>query len=381
MTSPALLIARREFMTYVATSSFWIAILITPLALAATLLVSQRDETTSATSLTVACADAGLAASAGAAVVEAADLEGRTVTIRSTPTAKSARLACKVDEHGVVGWRLSGPLRLSSSGLALVARTLERNAVLAAAGASAPQPETTVAQDEVRKSPQHTGRFALLLMLWMVLTGSLGMLLQAVVRERSTRALEMLLAASRARDIVIGKLLGVGATSAIVFVVWLASAWLLSNAVAPTLVAAQTIGPDLADPVALVRAALIFGLAFALYGFAIIALGASARDSASAQNLSRPLFVVLVAVFFVGMNDALNGTPTPLWQLYAPPFTPFALLLSGPDGLPLSQQLIGFVLLCASTALCARWAFRSLTLVPGNPLNALLPRRRRSRRA
>jgi ABC-2 type transport system permease protein len=385
MTSPALLIARREFMTYVATSSFWIAILISPLALGVALLAAQHHAPAAkpaATPLAVACPDAALAASAGAAVVEAAGLEGQDVTLQPGPAARTARIACKVDAHGAVSWRLSGPLHLSASGQVLVMRTIERDAAAGGALSAADSNEPAFVQDDERPEEiPHLGRLALLMMLWLVLTGSLGMLLQAVVRERSTRALEMLLAASRAREIVIGKLLGVGAISAIVLVLWLMSAALLSNSLPPTLSIARMIGPDLADPIGLVRAAVIFVLAYALYGFAIIALGASARDSASAQNLARPLFVVLVAVFFVGMGDAMNGTPPQPWQLFTPPFTPFALLLSGPAGLPWPQQLAGFVLLCASTALCARWAVRSLTLVPGNPLNALLPRRRRARRA
>jgi ABC-2 type transport system permease protein len=380
--TPALLIARREFLTYVATLSFWAALLISPLALAGAVLAVKSSFTAgpAPAHLTVSCPDPGLAARARTAFTDAARLEGQAVAGQPAPgpADQTARLACQIDPKGAVSWRLSGPIRLSPSGLALVARTLERDAARQSAKPAAGV-DTTVVQDAA--APAATpkmGRFALLMVLWLVLTGSLGMLLQAVVRERSTRALEMLLASCRASDIVVGKLLGVGAVSVIVLATWLAGAALFASAL-PAATTAQMFG-DLANPLALLRAALVYVLAFGFYGFIIIALGAGARDTSSAQNLSRPVFVILVAMFFVSMGEALNGAAAPAWRLFAPPLTPFALLLAGPGDLPPAQEIAAFAVLCLATAFCARWAIRCVTLAPVNPLKAL-PLRRRRRRA
>jgi ABC-type Na+ efflux pump permease subunit len=374
LTRPSLLIARREILTYVATLSFWAALLISPLALAGAILFVRAAPPQAPAPLVVTCADARLAEAARGAFAEAARLEGRRVDSAPAAAARAAatRLDCALDPRGPVRWRVTGPLRLSPSGLALAARTLERDAARAQ-GAPAAGVETTIVQDA--PAAPRMGRFVLMFMLWLVLTGSLGMLLQAVVRERSTRALEMLLASSRASEIVLGKLIGVGAVSVIVLAVWLAGAALFARALPGA--ASRLVADDLADPLALARAALIYLLAFGLYGFTIIALGAGARDSSSAQNLSRPVFVVLVAVFFVCMGHSLGGAHAPVWQLYAPPLTPFALLAAGPAELSPLHELAGFAVLCAATAFCARWAVRSLTLAPVNPLKTLVLRRRR----
>jgi ABC-2 type transport system permease protein len=169
-------------------------------------------------------------------------------------------------------------------------------------------------------------------LLWLVLVGSLGMLLQAVVRERSNRALESLLAAARPSEIVLGKLLGVGALAILVTGVWLLGG--AAAAASPALrnspmamVALKQFG----DPKSLLVDALIFVLAFAMYGSAIIGLGAIARDTAAAQNLSRPVFILLLAVFFVGLGQVsgMGAGVLPTLALL-PPFAPFALLLAAP---------------------------------------------------
>jgi ABC-2 type transport system permease protein len=163
-------------------------------------------------------------------------------------------------------------------------------------------------------------RFALTLALWMTLTGSLGMLLQAVVRERANRALESLLASARPVEIVIGKLLGVGAVSAVVAASWLAAGACAGGGAQVPLLAA------FADPAMLVKAAGLYSLGFAFYGLVTVAIGARARDSADAQNLARPMFAVLLMVFFATLAAA-GGAHGLDGLVFFPPFTPFMLLM------------------------------------------------------
>ena len=222
--------------------------------------------------------------------------------------------------------------------------------------------------------PAAISRFGLVMMLWMTLTGSLGMLLQAVVRERSNRALESLLAAARPWDIVLGKVAGVGGVSLLVVAAWLGSSLVLSG-LAPSsrgIVAAVLHG--LAQPAELLRAGAIYVLAFAFYGLTTIAVGALARDNADAQNLARPMFAVLLAVFFTSMAQAF-GAHGLAWLVYLPPFTPFMLLLQPqPAGVALPALAI-----LAAAAILAGWgAVRSLRLAPAGPL---FPRRSRPLKA
>jgi ABC-2 type transport system permease protein len=200
-------------------------------------------------------------------------------------------------------------------------------------------------------------RIALALLLWLTLVGSLGMLLQAVVRERSNRALESLLAAARPIDIVLGKLGGVGAVSVLVLAAWLGSAAALGSVSASTGGGLAALLSAFADPATLARAGLIYVFGFAFYGLLTVAVGAMARDNADAQNLARPMFAVLLVVFFMVLSMAQGAGAMPAWLLYAPPFTPFALLIS-PQSPGAEALAIG--ILMSATLAAGLWAARSL---------------------
>jgi ABC-2 type transport system permease protein len=203
-------------------------------------------------------------------------------------------------------------------------------------------------------------RFSLVLLLWLTLVGSLGMLLQAVVRERTSRALESLLAAARPVDIVLGKLVGVGAVSTMVLAAWLGSAAAL-GAIAPAAGGlASVLLRGFADPLALVRAAVIYLFGYAFYGLTTVAIGAMARDNADAQNLVRPMFAVLLAVFFTAMV-MVQPAGDLAWLVYVPPFAPFALLMS-PQAAGVEAIALG--LLAVATVAAGFCAVRLLRVEP-----------------
>jgi ABC-2 type transport system permease protein len=201
------------------------------------------------------------------------------------------------------------------------------------------------------------GRLSLMVVLWGALVGSLGMLLQAVVRERVNRSLELLLASVRPSALVTGKLLGAGAVSVLVVAAWLgAGAALGVLPGAAGVIRAGFTGPELA------RAALIYPFAFAMYGAATVTVGVFARDLAAAQNLSRPVFGVLLLVFFGALAAAVAGEVGDFAALtWAPPLTPFMLLLY-PDALSPAGQVAAFGLMALTAAAFAGWASRRLAV-------------------
>jgi len=287
------------------------------------------------------------------------DASGSTVTIRST-TERDVNL----------GFESGFPL--SASGRSLVASILERDAARRAANAVPLIVHPVLVQDAARPGNEAAlARFLLMLMLWLTLTGSLGMLLQAVVRERATRALESLLASAQAWQIMAGKLIGVGGVSFLVLAAWLGSS-VASSFAAPQSGLAPAIMSELAAPVALLRAAVIYLLAYAFYGFITITLGAMARDSASAQNLSRPMFVVLVAAFFVALAVGMGSLSSSHWLFYIPALTPFLLLLMSPGAIPPAGQFLMLGVMLAATCLIARVAATRFALKDSGP--GLLPR-------
>ncbi len=283
----------------------------------------------------------------------------------------------KAPDGGLVA-EFSSEFPLSPEGRGLVLRTLERDAALkSAAGTAGLRPAIRFREaTRAPRAPTHGKalfRFSLVVVLWLALTGSLGMLLQAVVRERTNRALEILLAAARPWEIVFGKLIGVGAVSLLVLGSWLGS----GAALAPLSPVAGGVFPAL------------------MTGFSEAAPGRSrsgnlcaelrllrpgdggrrrhgARDTAAAQNLSRPMFAVLLAAFFAALAAAGSGGAKLAWLVYLPPFTPFMLLLRAPGAYSLATQAtaLGLLGLCALAA--AKLAMRGLVLSPGSKPTVML---------
>ncbi len=367
MTPPVWLIAGREFRAYAATASFWVALAVGPLVLAGVMALGAANRSAPPPAVRVQSQDPALATSAIAALAEAARIEGRRYG-PAQPGRPAASLVVDRSADGGFAARFSPNFPLSAVGRALVERTVERD--LLAQRLPAPEVEINPRVREVTPPPPPPtradagalSRFCLVMMLWLTLTGSLGMLLQAVVRERTNRALEGLLAAARPWEVVAGKLIGVGAVSMLVLVVWLSSAGALAVLMSGGggLLAAVLAG--LGDPAALARATLLYLLAFGFYGLVTVALGASARDSAAAQNLARPMFAVLLLAFFAALTAVSGAAGHLAWLAYAPPFTPFILLLEPPSALALGAQIWAIVLLLFATVLAGRMAVARVTL-------------------
>jgi ABC-2 type transport system permease protein len=172
-------------------------------------------------------------------------------------------------------------------------------------------------------------RFLLALMLWLALVTTLGMLLQAIVRERTSRALETLMASVRPSELILGKMIGVGGVTAAVMVSWLLSlaigaGALLKGELRPL---AQGLLTAAADPWLMLQAVLLFVSGFSFYGALIAVIGALARDEPAAQNLARPLFGVLLMIFFAALAAGCLRMDPPAWLAWMPPFAPFLLLL------------------------------------------------------
>lgn len=368
MTAPAQLIAEREFRAYATTASFWIALAVGPLVMAVVLgLTGLSGGHAPPTPVSIRAAEPALASSAAAALAEAADLEGRRLAPAASAPAP-ANLVLVRDADGAVEARFSPGFPLSASAQTLVARTLERDEArrrLAAAGLDVGMaPVRALIPPPPRADRTGLSRFTLVMILWLTLTGSLGMLLQAVVRERANRALEGLLSAARPWEIVLGKLAGVGAVSVLLLATWMGSAFVLALLSSGAGGLVQMVIGGLAAPAMLARAVMIYGLAYAFYGSVTVAVGASARDSAAAQNLSRPMFAVLLAAFFVALAAVAGGAGRLGWLVFAPPFTPFMLLLAAPGTLPLTSELVALGLMVVATAIAARVAVSRVTL-PG----------------
>jgi ABC-2 type transport system permease protein len=353
---PILLIAEREFRTYVATLSFWLSLAIAPLAAGAAVLLSGAASQPVAVS--IQGGDAVLARSAQAAVEEAGRLEGHVFVFG----AQGSQLVLSRRTPQTLDVAFGDGFPLSASGRAMVGHVIERDMARADKKPSEAF-SVSVALQKTADAGMDAGRLSRLstmTMLWLTLTGSLGMLLQAIVRERANRALESLLAAARGWEIVTGKLAGVGAVSLLILTVWLGSAAFFSLFLPPEAGLIGAVLGQFAHPLTLLHDALIYLCAFGFYGAATLVVGAMARDATSAQNLARPLFLMLLAAFFVALT-----APTDAWLTWLPPLTPFLLLVNSPGSVAaMSQAILMGMMVSASLALVAL-AARLLAIGPG----------------
>lgn len=355
---PILLIAEREFRTYVATLSFWLSLAIAPLAAGAAVFLSG-GHAPQPVPVSIQGGDAVLARSAQAAVAEAGRLEGHVFVFG----AQGSALVLSRRGSQTLDVTFSDGFPLSPVGRAMVGHVIERDMARGQADEkSSGAFSVSVTQQKAEQAGMDAGRLSRLFtmtMLWLALTGSLGMLLQAIVRERANRALESLLAAARGWEIVTGKLAGVGAVSLLILTVWLGSAALFSLFLPPEAGLVGAVLGQFAHPLTLLHDALIYLCAFGFYGAATLVLGAMARDAASAQNVARPLFLVLLAAFFFALTAPADAIS---WATWLPPLTPFLLLVNSPGTVAVMPQAVLMGIMVLATLALMLLAARLLVI-------------------
>lgn len=357
-----LLIAEREFKAYASTASFWIALAMGPLLMVlVALALGGMNKPTTDRVISIRTDRQEVTQVAEASLNEASALQGMRLKLAAPDDGAGADVSI-VDGQ----LKVAAGVPLSQFERALLERDLHAMKMaeqLEAAGLEPPAPPARISLPKPSGAgpPEALTRFAPVFLLWMTLVGALGMLLQSVVRERANRALEHLLASARPAEIVFGKMLGVGGVSLLVLSTWFGS----GAAIAATpLGAAPSMLAALNTPAAIAYAAAVYVMAFMLYGSALVSIGAFAKDLPSAQNLSRPVFGLLVVIFFLAMGSAAGFDKQLAWLLWVPPVTPFMLLQAEPGQLSAWQQALAWALMAGCTVATTVVASRSLIISP-----------------
>ena len=123
--------------------------------------------------------------------------------------------------------------------------------------------------------------------------------LTGVVEEKQSRVVEVVLATVRARDLLMGKVLGIGILGVVqllVFVIAALSAAILTNRFA---LPATT-------PSAIALLVVWFVLGYALYSTALGFLGALASRLEEASNASTPVTMIAMISYFVAIFAVIN---------------------------------------------------------------------------
>ena len=174
-----------------------------------------------------------------------------------------------------------------------------------------------------------------------------------VVEEKNNRVVELILSAVRPRDLLAGKVIGIGVLgfAQLALVVGLGATLLAAGAFdAPT-----SLGRSLALVVPW------FVLGFALYAVAYAAAGALASRQQNAETAGQPVTYTLLAAYFLGyvaVSADASGTLAQLLTIF--PLTA-PLVLPARDalvGVPLWEHVLALVLVLASIYVLVRFAGR-----------------------
>src|SRR5690606_6725057 len=85
-----------------------------------------------------------------------------------------------------------------------------------------------------------------------------------------------------------------------------------------------------------------------------------ARDIPAAQNLSRPVFGVLLLVFFATVGQMATGAAL-TGLIWLAPFAPFVVLMSEPGALAPAQLAAAFASMLLTTAAAGVFAARAVS--------------------
>jgi ABC-2 type transport system permease protein len=147
-----------------------------------------------------------------------------------------------------------------------------------------------------------------------------GWILVGVAEEKSSRIAEVLLAAVRPRQLVGGKILGIG-------LVGLTQALLVATS---AIVASRVVGADVlsgAKAWGALAAVGWFILGFAFYGWAYAAAGSLVSRQSEAQAAGLPISIPLFAGYFVSLTALSSTDPSSLVKVmaYLPPTAPLCM--------------------------------------------------------
>jgi ABC-2 type transport system permease protein len=407
-TEQVVAIVRREYLTRVRSKGFWIATLLLPLAMALLVFVPSLVlmKAKAEHRLSVVDAVGGLGEKLAERLArplteqlgpierdrepESAIIHAQVVAPAGDSEAQRAALDRSVLAGEIDAWIWIGPENLERSSVDyhaesvsnfLTQRRLEKElsrvfaeAKLAAAGYETAKVveltrpvdlETLKVTEEGTKAEEGMAGFfvayLLFVLLYTVVAIYGGLVMNGVLEEKSTRIVEILLATTTAKELLVGKLLGISLAGLTQLGVWAVAIGLFT---APGIVGALAGGmlsviPTIA-PAVLLHFLAHFVLGFFLFATLYAAIGAATNSVQEAQPFTGivvPFLIAPVLFLMPVINDPDSTLATVLSLV--PMFTPLLMMLRIVVKTPPAWQIaLGYLLTGALVwglvALCAR---------------------------
>jgi ABC-2 type transport system permease protein len=181
-----------------------------------------------------------------------------------------------------------------------------------------------------------------ILMLMVILIGAIP-LTQGIIEEKQQRIAEVLLGSVSPFQLMMGKVLGLVATSGTLIIIYLGGAYW----------AATKMGVAQHLPTSVLMWFIIFQLlAVLMYGSLYIAIGASVTDAKEMQSLLMPvnLLMVIPLMMLVNVIQNPNGPLARIVTLF-PPATPMIAMarIAVSPGMPLWETIVAMLIVLATT--------------------------------
>jgi len=199
----------------------------------------------------------------------------------------------------------------------------------------------------------------IMMLLFLVMTSG-QLLIRSVVEEKSNRVIEVLLSSCSARELMVGKILGLSGLGILQMLVW----GLIGLAVS------MKTSTAVFTPEYLLLSVVYFVLGYLLYSAIFVALGSPVTTEQEAQQLTSYLTLLLVfpIAFALPVMQHPDSLLIKLFSFF-PLLTPTIMVLRIPIQMPALWEIVGTIAVLIVSTIVMMWAagkiFRTAILVYG----------------
>lgn len=220
--------------------------------------------------------------------------------------------------------------------------------------------------------------FTILIYMFIMVYG--GMVMQAVMEEKRSRIVEVMLSSVKPVNLLVGKIIGIGLVGITQLLIWgILIGALFAGATMLYGIPAHTSGMGSMEPSAMMTQAqnievsgvlssiltinwleiILFFLIFFIGGYIMYAslfatIGASVDNEQDTQQFMMPITILILFAFYAGFYSVNNPDgPLAFWCSLIPFTSPIVMMVRLPFGIPVWQKLLSVVLLYGSFILVA----------------------------
>lgn len=207
--------------------------------------------------------------------------------------------------------------------------------------------------------------FVMLIYMTVLLYGQ--MIGRSVVTEKTSKTVEIMLSSVTSRDLMFGKILGLGLAGLLQYAVWIAMALALTKFVGPLFNLTMPAGLSVENMFWLV---VFFILAFFLYSSAYAAMGAASEDEQHLGQMAWPLLIFLMVPLvmissLVTNPDSSISVFLSIFPMTSPIVMLIRILVSDPPAVQIGLCLVILAASVAGMAFLAAKIFRVGILMTG----------------